>query len=251
MELSFILILLIVLAGFIKGFIGFGLSLILISVLFEAGFKPSEFLPIIVPIFVMLDILLYFENRKIIHLDFKENFTLHPTTLMTLFIGILFGTYLLNVIDSSALKISFAILILIIIFTLIGKVDNSAMKIPSEMQNGFFGLGSGVLTGLFTMNAVPSSLYLLHHQYPKEKYLASLITFLLFSDLILVAVYLFKELFSFELFKISFVFLFITITGFLAGSYLRKFVPTRHFKAIVILILAVNSIKIIYNYFIF
>jgi uncharacterized membrane protein YfcA len=92
MELSLVLVLLIVLSGFIKGFTGFGLSLILISVLFEMGYTVSEFLPILVPLFVVLDIILYLENRKNIKLDFNENFTLHPTTLMTLFIGVLFGT---------------------------------------------------------------------------------------------------------------------------------------------------------------
>jgi len=249
MELSLFLIFLVILAGFIKGFIGFGLSLILITVLFEAGFTPTQFLPIIVPIFVALDILLYFQNKKNIHLEFKENFTLHPTTLMTLFIGILLGTYLLMMLDSTFLKLSFAILVLIIIFFLIGKVDNHNMKIPSEKSNGYFGFGSGILTGLFTMNAVPVSLYLLDHQYPKEKYLASLVTFLILSDILLVAVYMFKELFTFALIQTSIIFFLITITGFLAGSYLREHVPSKHFKSIVILVLALNSLKIIFDYF--
>ncbi|MCA9495869.1 MAG: sulfite exporter TauE/SafE family protein [Nanoarchaeota archaeon] len=247
MDLTLSLILLIVLSGFIKGFTGFGMSIILISVLFEVGFKPYEFLPIIVPIFVVLDIILYFENRKNITLDFKENFTLHPTTLMTLFLGILLGTYLLTIIDATYLKISFAVLVLIILFFLIEKVDIYQMKIPSERENGFFGFGAGILTGLLTMNAVPTTLYLMYHQYPKEKYMGNLVTFMIFSDIILVAVYLFKELFVVEYLTTSLIFLLITIVGFFIGAYLRRFVPTKHFKSIVILVLAINSLKIIFE----
>jgi len=249
MELTFFLIFLIVLAGFIKGFIGFGLSLILISVLFEVGFKPFEFLPIIVPIFVILDILLFYEQRKNLKLEFKENFTLHYTTLMALFIGILLGTYLLIVLNSTFLKLTFAILVLIVIFFLVEKVDTHLMRIPSEKSNGFFGLGTGILTGLFTMNSIPPSLYLIFYQYPKEKYMTSLVTFLLVSDILLVSVYMFKELFSLALIKTSIIFLLITLVGFFAGTYLRKYASSKHFKAIVILVLALNSLKIIFDYF--
>ena len=58
------------------------------------------------------------------------------------------------------------------------------MKIPSEKSNGVFGFVSGVLTGLFTLNAIPVSIYLLFNQYPKDKYMGSLVTFLMFSDII-------------------------------------------------------------------
>lgn len=247
MDLTLSIILLIVLSGFIKGFTGFGMSIILISVLFELGFKPYEFLPIIVPIFVVLDIILYIENRKNITLDFKENFTLHPTTLMTLFLGVLLGTYLLTIIDPTYLKISFAVLVLIVLFFLIEKVDIYQMKIPTEKENGFFGFGAGILTGLLTMNAVPTTIYLMYHQYPKEKYMGNLVTFIIISDILLVAVYLFKELFLVEYLTTSLIFLLITSVGFFIGSYIRKFVPTKHFKSIVILILAINSLKIIFE----
>lgn len=249
MDLTLTLIILIILAGFIKGFVGFGLSLILVTVLFEAGFKAWEFMPILVPIFVILDAILYFENRKSVKLDFKENFTLHPTTLMSLFIGILIGAYLLTIIEGNFLKLVFAIAVLILLFFLIEKVDLHQMKCPTEKENGIFGFGTGILTGLFTINAITPSLYLLYHQYPKEKYMGNLVTFLIFSDILLVAVYLFKDLFTIELIKYSIIFFAITVTGFLTGSYLRKIIPPKHFKSLVILILAVNSLKIIFDYF--
>lgn len=251
MELTLILILLIILAGFIKGFTGFGLSLVLISVLLEVGFKPTELLPILVPIFVILDILMYIENRKYVHLDFKENFTLHPTTLMTLFIGILLGTYLLTIVDGAILKLGFAFVVLIIIFFLVEKVSIHQMKIPTEKSNGLFGFGAGILTGLLTLNSVPTTLYLLYHQYPKEKYMGSLVTFLIFSDLLLVAVYLFKGLFTLSGFLASIQLIFIVLVGFAAGSYIRRIISGSKFKAIVILILSINSIKIIFDFFFF
>lgn len=246
-----VLVLLIVLSGFIKGFTGFGLSLILISVLFEMGYTVSEFLPILVPLFVVLDIILYLENRKNIKLDFNENFTLHPTTLMTLFIGVLFGTYLLTAINGEFLKISFAILILILLFVLVEKVDIHQMRTPSERSNGFFGFGAGILTGLFTLNAMPPSIYLMYYQYPKEKYMANFVTFVIFSDLILVAVYLSKDLFTLSGFFVSMQLFFMVLVGFLGGIYARKFVSTSTFKSIVIIILGLNSLKIIFDYFLF
>ena len=245
------IVLLIALAGFIKGFTGFGLSLILISVLIELGIPPETFLPIIVPLFVTLDILLYIENRKHVTLNFKENFTLHSTTLITLFIGILLGTYLLTIAGTEILKLVFAITVLIIIFFLIEKVDKSNMKLPSERSNGFFGLGTGILTGLFTLNSVPTSLYLLYNQYSKEKYMGALVTFLMISNLLLVSVYLFKELFTLEGFIISMQLIGIVLVGFFLGSFIRRHVPTKHFKAIVILILALNSLKIIFDFITF
>lgn len=251
MDITLTLIILTIIAGFIKGFTGFGLSLILITVLFEMGFSASEFLPIIVPLFVILDILLYFENSKNIKLDFKENFTIHPTTLMTLFIGTLFGTYLLTSINATYLKLTFAITILLMIFLLIEKVDNSQIKIPSEKSNGIFGFITGTLTGLFTTNGIPATIYLLYYQYPKEKYMANLVTFLIFTDLLLVAIYLFEGLFTYQGFIISMQLLTMVIIGFIGGIYLRKYVPTKIFKSVIIFILIINSLKILFDYFLF
>ena len=250
MELTLSLIILTIIAGFIKGLVGFGLSLLLISVLLSAGIDATELLPILVPLFVTLDLILYFQNRKSINLDFKENFTLHPYTLMSLFLGILLGTYLMTIINTEYLKLAFAILILISLFFLIEKVDLHQMKIPSEKENLGFGLISGFLTGMFTMNAIPPSLYMIYHQYPKEKYLASLVTFLLITDILLVAVYLFKELFNLEGLIISIELIGIVITGFLVGTFARKYLSSSHFKTFVILILALSSLKIIFNFFI-
>ena len=249
MELTFALIVLIILSGFIKGFTGFGLSLLLISALFDMGFESYEFLPILVPLFAMLDAILYFEHRKHIEMNFKENFVLHPTTLITLFIGVLSGTYLLSVIEGEVLKLGFAILILVLLFFLIKKVDLHQMRIPSEKSNGYFGLGTGILTGLFTMNGVPPSLYLMYHQYPKHKYMASLVTFLIISDIILVAVYLFNELFTIEGLITSFQLSFMVLAGFLIGSWMRKFVSSKTFKSVVLVFLAVNSLKMIFEFF--
>lgn len=249
MELTLMLVLLIVLAGFIKGFVGFGLSIILISVLFELGFEVYEILPLVVPLFVLLDILLLVENRHKINLDFKENFPLHPTTLMSLFLGVLIGTALLTAINAEFLKLGFAVFVLIVLFFLLEKVDLHQMKIPKERDNLIFGGVTGILTGLFTMNAVPTTIYLLFHQYSKDKYMATLVTFLILSDIILVAVYMFKGLFTIELFTYSLIFLVICSVGFFAGTFLRHHVPSKHFKAIVILVLAVNALKMIFSFF--
>lgn len=251
MEFTLVIVLLAVLAGLIKGFVGFGLSLVLISVLLELGFSPVEMLPILVPLFVILDIILYFENKEHVKLDFKENFTLHPNTLMGLFIGLLVGTYLLTVANVDILKLAFAILILIAIFFLIEKVDIHQMKIPTEKENAYFGSITGLLTGLFTMNAIPPSVYLLYHQYPKEKYMGSLVTFLIFSDILLVAVYLFKDLFTLEGFIISVQLVTMVLVGFAAGAYLRRKISSKYFKSMVILVLALNSLKIIFDFVFF
>jgi uncharacterized membrane protein YfcA len=251
MDLTVGLILLILLSGFVKGFSGFGLSIILIAVLFDMGFTSSEFLPILVPLFVVLDVILYFENKKHVRIDFKENFTIHPTTLMMLFLGTMFGTYLMTVMDVDWLKLGFAFMVLLMLFFLVRKVDIYQMRIPSERSNGFFGFGTGVLTGLFTMNGIPPSVYLMYHQYPKEKYMANLVTFLIISDVILVAVYLFKELFTFEGVLVSLKLIFIVLAGFLFGAWVRRFVSTKTFKSIVIGFLAINSLKIIFEFFFF
>ncbi len=249
MELTLGLVILTIIAGLIKGLVGFGLSLLLISVLLGAGIPPTELLPVLVPMFVILDIILYFQNRDSVKMDFKENFTLHPYTLMSLFLGILLGTYLLVTINPEFLKLVLAILILILLFFLIEKVDVHQMKIPSEKENSVFGFFGGLLTGLFTMNAIPPSLYLIYFQYPKEKYMGALVTFLIFSDILLVAVYLFKELFTLEGFIISLQLIGIVILGFIIGVYIRKKVSSSNFKSLVILILAISSLKIIFNYF--
>jgi len=116
MELTISLVLLTIIAGLIKGFAGFGMSLILISVLMGVGVTPSNFMPILVPLFVILDIMLFLENKKYVKLDFGENFTLHPTTMMTLFLGTMLGTYILTKSEADFLKLIFAILVLIILF---------------------------------------------------------------------------------------------------------------------------------------
>jgi hypothetical protein len=249
MEITLYLILLTIIAGFIKGLIGFGLSLILISVLISSGIPPSEFLPILVPLFVILDLFLYFENKKYVSMDLKENFSLHPTTLITLFVGILVGTYILMNYHTAYIKLIFAVLILISIFFLIEKVDLHQMKTPSEKSNGIFGFISGVLTGLFTLNSLPASIYLIFYQYPKEKYMGALVTFLLISDFLLVAIYLYSSLFTLQGFINSLTILGIVLIGFSLGVILRKHISTSKFKAIVILVLALQAIKIIFDFF--
>lgn len=249
MEVTLIIIILAICAGLIKGFTGFGLSIILISVLLNMGILPTKLLPILVPLFIVLDLILFFENMKFIKIDFKENFTLHSTTLMTLFIGLLIGTHLLTIGNSKYLQLIFAIIILISLFFLIGKVELHQMRIPNERLNGIFGFITGILTGLFTMNAVPPSIYMIYHQYPKEKYMGSLVTFLIISDILLISVYLFKNLFTLEGLLISIKLFFMVLFGFAIGIILRKKVSSKYFKSIVIFILAINSLKIIFDFF--
>ena len=249
MEVTLTLVFFAIIAGLIKGFSGFGLTLILVSVLFEMGFSANEFLPILVPLFVILDLILYFENRKHLNLNFKENFTIHYMTIMTLFLGTMFGAYLLRVVDVSYLKLGLGILIIILLFLLVGKMQNEEMIIPNEKQNGFFGFFTGVLTGLFTMNGIPVTIYLMYHQYNKEKYMANLVTFLLFSDVILIAVYLFADMFTFSGFIVSIKLMFMVLIGFFSGIFLRKFVSNKMFKGIVIFILMLSAVNMIFSFF--
>ena len=249
MEITVGLFIFAIIAGLIKGFSGFGLTLILISVLFEIGYTANEFLPILVPLFVLLDLILYFENRKHLNLNFKENFTIHHITIMTLFIGTMIGTYLLNIIDATFLKLGLGVLILILLFLLITKLDSEEMIIPNEKQNGLFGFCTGILTGLFTMNGIPATIYLMYHQYNKQKYMANLVTFLLFSDIILISVYLFKDLFTLAGLFISLKLSLMVLFGFFAGIGLRKFVSNKMFKGIVIVILMINGVKMIFDFF--
>ena len=249
MEVTIALFVFAIIAGLIKGFSGFGLTLILVSVLFEMGFSANEFLPIFVPLFVILDLILYFENRKHLTLNFKENFTIHHVTIMTLFLGTMFGAYLLNVVDTSYLKLGLGILIIVLLFMLVAKVDNEEMIIPDEKQNGFFGFFTGLLTGLFTMNGIPVTIYLMFHQYNKEKYMANLVTFLLFSDIILIAVYLFSDMFTLAGFIVSIKLVFMVLFGFFAGIFLRKFVSNKMFKGIVVFILMLSAVNMIFTFF--
>lgn len=222
--------------------------MILIVVLLDMGVKQTELMPILVPLFVILDILLYLENRKHIQLDYKTNFALHPTTLMTTFVGVLLGTYLLLSFDVEILKLFFAISVLIILTLLIYKVDKHQIKIPDERQNLAFGSFAGLMTGLFTLNGIVATIYLLYHQYPKEKYMATLVTFLLLSDIILVSVYLFANLFTLSGLILSMQILVVVLVGFYAGVMMRKYVSARLFKIVIITILGANSAKIIIEF---
>lgn len=249
-EFSYFLILIVLLSGIIKGVVGFGFSMILIVVLLDLGIPQTELMPILVPLFVVLDILLYFENRKHIQIDYKINFALHSATLMSMFLGILLGTYFLLELNVDFLKLFFAFFVLIILALLVSKIDKHQILIPDDRQNSVFGFIAGFMTGLFTLNGIVATIYLLYHQYPKEKYMATLVTFLLLSDIILVGVYLFTGLFTLSGFIISLQILVIVLLGFALGVYLRNILPARLFKGTVIIILALNSIKIIFDYFI-
>lgn len=224
--------------------------MILIVVLLDLGIPQTELMPILVPLFVVLDILLYFENRKHIQIDYKINFALHSATLMSMFLGILLGTYFLLELNVDFLKLFFAFFVLIILALLVSKIDKHQILIPDDRQNSVFGFIAGFMTGLFTLNGIVATIYLLYHQYPKEKYMATLVTFLLLSDIILVGVYLFTGLFTLSGFIISLQILVIVLLGFALGVYLRNILPARLFKGTVIIILALNSIKIIFDYFI-
>ena len=247
-ELSLVIVLLMLLSGFIKGFVGFGFSMILIIVLLDMGVKQTELMPILVPLFVVLDVLLYIEHRKHFSLDYQTNFALHPSTLMGTFMGVLLGTYLLLEFNVEIFKLFFAISVLIILALLIYKVDKHQIKVPDERQNGIFGSFAGLMTGLFTLNGIVATIYLLYHQYPKEKYMATLVTFLLLSDIILVGVYLFAGFFTISGFILSMQILLIVLIGFYGGVLVRKYVSAKLFKIVIITILGVNSGKIIVEF---
>ncbi|MFP4401733.1 MAG: TSUP family transporter [Candidatus Nanoarchaeia archaeon] len=249
MEFTLTIILLILLSGFIKGFVGFGMSLLLIGALLNIGIEPSELMPILVPLFVILDILLFLEHRKHFSIEYDINISLHPTTLMATFIGTLLGTALLLQFDVDFLKIVFAVAVLVIVIVLISKVDKHQISVPDEKHNGAFGLIAGIFTGLFTLNGIIATIYLMYHQYPREKYMVTLVTFLLLSNIILVSVYLFANLFTIEGLIISAMILGVILIGFAVGSFLRKYVSASVFKSVVIVVLAVNSIKILVEYF--
>lgn len=250
MEITSFVIIFAFIAGLLKGFIGMGLSLILITVLLQSNIAPAEFMPILVPIFVVLDILLYFENHKHATINPNENFSIHHTTLITTFLGIILGSILLINLDTSLLKAIFGIITLIFIIALVEKRNKHKMIKPSENSNLIFGSIGGILTGLYTLNSVPASIYLLYHQYPKEKYMATLASYLVISDMLLIAIYLILQLFSLKAFMISLSLMIYVFGGFLAGILLRKKISNKFFKSFVLLVLAINSMKFVLEFFV-
>lgn len=232
-----------VLAGFIKGFSGFGTSIILSGALL-IFYAPREIIPVLALISIILNLMLIVEHKKYFK-TYKSNFAFQKETLIFLLLGTILGTYLLKILNTSVIKIIFGITILVFLFLLKHKVSKHKFKIPVWEQNAFLGGLTGLFSGLINVNGPPVMIYGLHQQYNKIKLMRSMLVFLLLADFITIITFSINGLYSSISFMRFISFFPIIILGFIFGKFTRQKTDDTKFKKIIMIFLGIISIQLI------
>ena len=164
----------VILAGFVRGYSGFGFSMIAV-VLLSMILSPSQIVPVILMLEVAASALLL--PRAWRHI--------HWTSLKWLSLGVMIGTplgvYLLASIPPMEMRIAIGIVVL-----LLGACmwyGFSLQKMPNRLQTSLAGVASGVLNGSTSMGGPPIILFYLSGPSGAEVSRASMIAFFLGTDI--------------------------------------------------------------------
>lgn len=240
-----VILLSLVLAGFIKGFSGFGTSIVLTGIMLFY-YDPAYIIPVAALLSIVLNIFLLVEHAP--HLKtVKDNFALQPATLISLLVGTYVGVKLLLVLNVNIIKIIFAIFILLFLYSIRHKVKTHSTFKPSKTTvNVLIGLVSGFFSGLINVNGPAPTMFALYHKYNKVKMLKAIVIFFFIADLITIILFWMNGMYYTESIKLFLMFIPFVVLGFLGGMYARQQVHDTTFKKMVVGLLVLVAIRLFF-----
>ena len=200
-------------AGVVRGFSGFGSSMILAASL-SAVFGPTVAIPLIMAIETVISFQLIPDARR--QADWRTIIFLSLPPLITVPIGAL----LLTALDGDLTRYIISGIILIFIALLVFGFKNP--NPPNPVGSAIAGAVGGFSTGAFGMAGPPVILYFLTGPVSAARIRANLIFYFLMIYLIAITVFAFKGLYNVELLTKAA----IVLPGFIIGG----FIGARFFK---------------------
>ncbi|MCT2537721.1 sulfite exporter TauE/SafE family protein [Aquibacillus koreensis] len=244
-ELSILQWLVVILCAIFIGFTKTGVSSlgILVVTILMFIFPAKESVGILLPLLIIGDIFAVIYYRR--NVVWKYLVSLIPWVL----IGIMFGFYVLNEIDSEQLKpvIGALVLLLILLHVIRERLGERFNKwLPGSIW--FIGL-MGVLAGFTTMigNAAGGvmAIYLLVKGLPKREFIGTGAWFFLFVNLIKVPFYIYLGLITTDSFLFNLSLLPTVIIGAFIGIKIIPLIPQRVFQILILTFAAVGALRLL------
>jgi len=243
-----IILVILLIAGFIKGFSGFATSMVLTAGL-VFYYTPLYIIPILAMLSVTLNIFLVIEHFKYIK-QAKDNFALRPETIIALLAGTFIGAYFLGYLNPNIIKIVLGLFIIVFIYLIRDKIKEHKEYIKSKFWlNIIIGSVSGLFSGFINVNGPPAMLFGLYHKYDKIKLLKAVSVFFLIADALTIIVFYINGFYSLNSLITYIEFIPFIIIGFLVGAYTRRHVDNTTFKKYVVILLLILAVELLINGF--
>jgi hypothetical protein len=220
-------------AGVIKGLTGFGFALVTVPVL-AILLGPKAAVPMIIILNAVSNVPLYLHSRR-----WSDIGRIWPLIVA----GVIFvplGTYLLIILQAGVLKVIVGVVICIFAMAFLLGLRREVRR----EKLGLFGAGliSGTLNGLISTGGPPAILFLTNQGLDKRRFRASLITYFLFLNVGTIPFHLAGGLISVFVLRQAAVFLPALAVGAVAGTAIVKHVSEERFRPTVLVIVMATGV---------
>lgn len=232
----------VLLGGLIKGFSGFGPSLVLGGLLL-LFYDPVTIVPVLALLSFTMNTFILVEQWKRTRHD-PASFAFKPETLLALLIGTAIGVQALVTLPVGVVKVVFGLLIVTFIALYFKRPRfMTKAKVPARVQHGGVGLVAGFFSGLINTNGPPIVLYGLYKRLDKRRFLGVITRFFLVADALTIALFAARGLYGAEQFSYFLWFVPAAMAGFLMGRGLRLKASEKSFHQAVVTFLLLIAVK--------
>jgi hypothetical protein len=224
-------------AGFIQGLVGFGSGLFSVPLL-AFIFGPRFVVPLTLVHGLLMNMYLSVKNKK--RIQWRRVLPI----LVTGVVGIPFGTLILIFLPSEWLKVMIGIVISIFaVLLLVGyskKVRNEKLALLPV------GFTSGLLNGSISMSGPPVILFMTNQAVRKEIFRANIVTYFFLLNIVTLLIFIFTGILTEEVLITSMILLPPLPAGIIAGEFMSRKVSEELFRKIALfLVLGTGIIALI------
>jgi len=232
----------VMLGGLVKGFSGFGPSLVLGGLLL-LFYDPVTIVPVLALLSFTMNTFILVEQWKRTRHD-PASFAFRPETLVALLVGTAIGVQALVALPVGVVKVVFGLLIVTFI-ALYFKQPRfmTRTRVSARLQHGVVGLVAGFFSGLINTNGPPIVLYGLYRRLDKNRFLGVITRFFLVADALAIGLFAVKGLYGAEQWSYFLWFIPVALAGFLIGKGVRLKASEKAFHQAVVAFLLLIAVK--------
>lgn len=229
MEELLIAAVIIFVAGFIQGIVGFGSAMIAVSLL-SVYLDIKLVIPLVALLSMIIVSIITFQLRN--HFEYKK---IHPLVIGSL-VGIPLGAYFLKNMDGNIVRIILGILLTTYgIYQLVNKESRIAIKKSTGYVLGFF---AGILGGAFNTNGPPAILYVVSQPWNPHQIKVTLNSYFFLCGILVIAFHAISGLTTLKVMQwFLILFPFLTIGTLLGSKLYNRLNPEKFRKLIFIFLL--------------
>jgi uncharacterized membrane protein YfcA len=228
-----IVLLIVLLAGFIQGLVGFGSGLVMVPTLVLL-IEPIVLIPAVLVHGLIMNMALSIEARRYIQAG-----RIAPILLGAL-IGLPFGTYLLMILSPDIIKILIGTVI--VIFGLI-LISGRSFEVKRErIFTVPLGIMSGLLNGSVSMSGPPVILFFANQMIRKKNFRANTVTYFFFLNVATLFIFALVGLITMDVLVLAGVTLPFALLGILIGTKVSKKVDEKVFRRIALILVSIAGL---------